>query len=293
MQAKDTSTSETYKFNGRESIGKAFLEKNVPREAIEILLNSLSVATIKQYETSLKMWWSFCNGSKETFFKPSVKKVLRFLTQNFNKGASFSTLNTHRSAIALISGNSIGKNKIICRFLKGVYNIRPARPRYDFTWDVSIVLSYLEKLYSLETLSFTQLTEKTVTLLALCTAHRAQTLANIKITNILKTNNNIQIRIENKIKTSGPGRYQPILILPVFKENPSLCIASIIIKYLKVTKTLRGSEQNLLIATKKPHKGVGAQTLGRWIKKTLQNSGIDTTIFQSSFCKTCIYFGSF
>lgn len=58
-------------------------------------------------------------------------------------------------------------------------------------------------------------------------------------------------------------------------------MACVIIKYLKVTKTLQGSEQNLLIKTKKPHKGVGAQTLGRWIKKTLQKSGIDTTIFKA------------
>ncbi|EFN82661.1 hypothetical protein EAI_00066, partial [Harpegnathos saltator] len=135
----------------------------------------------------------------------------------------YATLNTYRSAISLISNNKIGGNELICRFLKGVFNRKPQTPKYSHIWDVTRVLEYLEKLNPLEKLSFIQLTEKTVALLALCTAHRAQTLASIKITNIYKTGNNIHIKIEDRIKTSGPGRFQPLLVLPEFKEKPSLC----------------------------------------------------------------------
>lgn len=37
----------------------------------------------------------------------------------------------------------------------------------------------------------------------------------------------------------------------------------------------------LFISIKKPHKEVSSQTLSRWIKKTLSDSGIDTTTFDA------------
>lgn len=251
----------------------------MPEKAIEILLASLSKSTLVQYESALKAWWSFCQESREEFFSPSINKVLTFLTEKFESGASYATLNTYRSAISLISNNKIGNNQIICRFLKGVFNKRPQKPKYSYTCDVAIVLNYLEKLYPLETLSLTQLTEKTVTLLALCTAHRAQTLASIKITNIQKIRNSIYIKIDDKIKTSGPGKFQPLLIFHEFKDNPSLCVAKTLDRYLQVTQSLRGQENRLFIATRKPFLAVSSQTLARWIKKVLLKSGIDVLIF--------------
>lgn len=80
--------------------------------------------------------------------------------------------------------------------------------------------------------------------------YSSQILANIKIKNIVKTKDNIQIKIENKIKTLGPRRFQPLLILPVFKKNLSLCIASVINRYLLVTETLRGHKESLFINKK-------------------------------------------
>jgi hypothetical protein len=41
----------------------------------------------------------------------------------------------------------VGENATIIRFLKGVYNFRPPKPKYAKTWDVSIkVLLFLQKL---------------------------------------------------------------------------------------------------------------------------------------------------
>lgn len=159
--------------------------------------------------------------------------------------------------------------------------MKPAQPRYTFTWDVSIVLQYLQTLYPLEDLSFQQLTEKTVTLLTLRTAHRVQTLASIKLSNIQIKTDSIEIKIMDKIKTSGPGRLQPLLVLPQYREKPSLYVKLTLSTYLSRTENLRGSSQSLFIAIKKPFIPVGAQTLSRWIKKTIQSSDIDVTIFKA------------
>ena len=74
-------------------------------------------------------------------------------------------------------GNSWCSNAaLINRFMKGIHNAIPPKPRYIFTWDVSLVLNYLKGLFPLEDLTLKQLTLKTTALIALAVAPRAQTL---------------------------------------------------------------------------------------------------------------------
>ena len=47
----------------------------------------------------------------------------------------------------------MGDHNLVVRFLKGVYIEKPLQPRYDFTWDVSLVTNYLKDLNSCESLS--------------------------------------------------------------------------------------------------------------------------------------------
>ena len=51
-------------------------------------------------------------------------------------------------------------------------------------------------------------------------------------------------------------------------------------EYLKRTKPMRNTEK-LFISYVKPHHEVSRDTLSRWIKTTLQKSGINTNIFKA------------
>ena len=75
----------------------------------------------------------------------------------------------------------------------------------------------------------------------------------------------MQIRIEDLIKTSRPGSFQPPLQLPFFKEKLGLCFAQILIQYLEVTKNIRVNQNYfyhikdyirrlLIFINKRPHK---------------------------------------
>lgn len=245
------------------------------------MLASISESTIKQYESSLRQWSIYCEQNNLNFYNPSYKAVIQFLTECFKDGASYGTLNSHRSAISLISKDKIGENRLICRFLKGVFRLKPTRPKYAFTWDVSLVLKYLESLYPLENLGLNALSKKTAMLLALCTAHRAQTLTSIKINNITKSTERLEIRIPEIIKTSGPGRFQPLIVLPSFNDKPELCLVKSLTKYLEVTEKIRGKVQQLFITTRKPYKAINTQTFSHWIKSVLKESKIDTSTFSA------------
>lgn len=110
--------------------------------------------------------------------------------------------------------------------------LRPSKPKYDRTWDVNIAFRKIKEWFPLNELSLETLTERLVLLLALGTAHRVQTLASIKIANIKHNSEGYEIEIPDRIKTSRPGTYQPLLIVPKFTENPKLCIASTMEAYI-------------------------------------------------------------
>ena len=60
--------------------------------------------------------------------------------------------------------------------MKGVFRVRPSVPRYNYTWDVNMVLDYLKLYYPDEVLPLSRLTLNLTRLLALFTVQRAQTL---------------------------------------------------------------------------------------------------------------------
>ena len=193
-----------------------------PEEAVDTIISSISSSTRKQYQSALENWIKFCEERKIDCFNPDIKRFLLFLWMAFDKGASYGTLNNIRCAVSFISVNKIGENPLVRRFLKGCFNIRPTRPKYSTTWDVNIVLEYLEKLPKIDELNLKDLSIKTVTLLSLVSAQRAQTLSKIVIDNIKKTTKGIEIIVTEKLKTSAPGKPCPVILLPEFKERPNL-----------------------------------------------------------------------
>ncbi|XP_057333596.1 uncharacterized protein LOC130672847 [Microplitis mediator] len=204
-----------------------------------------------------------------------VGKILKFLSERFSGGVGYSTLNSARAALSLISSEDVTNNQLISRFLKGSSKIRPSLPKYESTWDVDPVLSKLATWFPLKELALKELSMKLVLLLALGTAHRSQTLALIKISNISVSENGIEIRISDRIKTSRPGAPQPVFEIPFFRDKPELCIAQTLNHYMAVTKNLRGSIDSLFVSFNKPHKAVKSETISRWIRSTLVSLGVD------------------
>jgi len=227
----------------------------------------------------LKKWWLFCKDKKLSFYEAEITDIIRFLTEKHDRGASYGSLNSMRSAISLILGPEIGKNEIIQRFFKGISKLRPPKPKYESTWDPKIVLDYFRNLKN-EDLPLDWLSKKLITLLALVTAQRIQTLALIDIRNIVTKVKFIEIKIPETIKTSNPRRNQPTLILPFFEKNLNICPADTLKCYLHRTKELRKGT-NLFISFKKPFKRASTQTLSRWVKDCLGESGIDTESFSA------------
>lgn len=216
----------------------------------------------------------------------TASDIIKFLAKEFEKDASYGSLNSIRSAISLIVGSEIGQSAIIGRFLKGVAKLRPSEPKYDSTWDPKIVLDYFKDVPN-ENLPLDGLSRKALTLLALVLGQRIQTLSLIDIRNIVINKEVMEIKLPDRVKTSRPGKKQPILVLPIYKENLNNRPMYTLQCYLEKTKPLRKDITTLFISPsrvffkKKPFKRVTSQTLSRWLKDTLHDCGLDTNIFSA------------
>lgn len=255
------------------------MRRNIQATSIPILLSSISESTLKQYSACYKKYWAFCSEKNFSVFDYTLNNYLNFLTAEANKGGSYATINTYRSALNFILLINKEDENIIKRFVKGIFNIKPPQPKYNSTWNIQPVLQYLENLYPLQILTLEKLTLKLVTLMALTTGHRVQTLTKAKISNLIKTGEKIEIRIPDKIKSTGPNRYQPNLVFPYFSAKPELCVASTIEYYIEITSKFRSDIDELILTYRKPHHPASSQTVSRWIKSALKNSGINIINF--------------
>lgn len=202
------------------------------------------------------------------------REVISCLTRKYAEGASFATLNTLRSAIALINTENNSDSKLLSRFFRATFLNRPPAPKYDNTWDVTTVLEEIRKWGENVALNLEKLSLKLVMLLALGSAFRCQTLALIKLSNIRFSSRGAEIFIKDHTKTARIGASQPYAFFPFF-EDTSVCIARIIKDYIQRTANLRGEEDQLLISYQRPHLKITTQSISRWLKEVLKKAEID------------------
>lgn len=206
----------------------------------------------------------------------------------FNRYKSYNTLNVYRSAISptlhLIQGVKIGEHPIVSRCLNCVHICKPPTPRYNSTWNVSMVTAYLASQTPLNELSLKNLTLKTAMLCSLVCAQREQTLCLLDLSNKMALQNALKFTITDRHKTARPGKTLEVYI-PSLPSNVNLCPVSTLQEYLNRTEPLRHIKghysSKVFISYTKPHKEITTSTLARWIKVVLELSGIDTTLFKA------------
>lgn len=259
------------------------LKKGNPECTLNVLLQSLSSSTLKQYESVYRFWWKYCGQHGYDPFEASQKEVLNFFNHQFNTtNNSYGSFNTYRSALSLILNWDLTSCQNIKRFLKGIFKVRPPQRKYDFSWEPQLVLDFLSTKFPNDIISFRDLAMKTATLIALITGHRIQTLARIRVDNIIIAADGIQILISDHIKTTRRNSAQPCLQIPYFIEKPEICPASALIAYITASAKFRSDQQEFLfLTTRHPYHTASTSTLSRWIRSTLGKSGIDTRIFSA------------
>ena len=133
--------------------------------------------TERTYSSAFRRWSDWCSQRSVPALAPSLAQLLQFLHDQFARGLQYRTTTGYRSALSQtlppVDGVLVGQHPLVSRFLRGVYNRRPPRPRYQATWRVQQVLDLLRAWGPNGSLSLQQLTKKTAMQLALAGSRRS------------------------------------------------------------------------------------------------------------------------
>ncbi len=171
--------------NRLQGLRMRFKAEGIPEEAIDLILASWRTKTEANYEFAWRKWQTWCSSENTNPFAADLSVILGFLAKEFQDGKQYRSLNCYRSAISSahlpIEGFPVGKHPLVCRLLKGVYNLRPPLPRYDCTWEVTKVTSFLQALGDNKQMTLKDLTQKLAMLLSMVLAHRSSGLARLTL----------------------------------------------------------------------------------------------------------------
>ncbi len=166
-----------------ENIRQHYKTMGISEKAVELLCHSVKSTTTKTYNVAWSQWSGWCSERKSDPVLCPVSDILTFLAEQFAMGKEYRTVNVLRSAISSahchIDNKPAGQHPLVVRLMKGVSISRPPQPRYQHTWDVSVVTSYLSTLGDNSTMSLKQLSQKLCMLMALTCPERSSVMASL------------------------------------------------------------------------------------------------------------------
>ena len=289
-QPRTSSTSTQASTCRVEIIRQALSSEGVPSNVSDTILSSWRQNTNKQFESAWRCWCSWCSKRKTDPVQATVADLLTFLQELMEKGLQYRTLNVYRSAISsahhFVDGKPIGQHHLVSRFFKGVFNLRPPKPRYNTTWDVSVVLRYLNTLPDNRRLSVKQLSLKLAMLIALVTAGRCSSLIALDISSFRKERDGDYVFcLEQLSKCASIQNPYREVTLHKYSGNRKLCVVRTLEEYIERTTSRRGSGNEkitqLFISYGKPYHPVVSSTIARWLKCIMAEAGIDTSCFKA------------
>ena len=231
----------------------------------------------------------FCTERNIIPTEGSVKQGVEFLTFLYheeNIDRRYSAINTARSALSSVlpcrNGQTFGKDQIVTDFMRGVFNLRPPKPRYADIWDPDRVLNFLKEWGPSSQLSLYKLSQKTVCLILLATGIRGRTLLGARIDEMQRTEDKFVFHIDHSFyKQNRPGWNPEAAVIKAFNENNLVCPYYTLREYLGRTLNIRGTHKFLFLTTRGEHHPISRATLRRWLVELLQEVGVDTARYGS------------
>ena len=232
VPVRTPSTGQETEIDGISFVRQLLVDQGLSSKAIDIIFDSWRSST-----SYVHKWILFCQKSNFDLFTTEVTHVVEFLTDLYNNGLTYSAINTASFGVA--SSTHIGSQALVSRFTIGVAQNRPTLPRYKNIWDVNLVLNVFRQQPLVEYLSLYDLTLRTVTLLALVSAQRCQSLHLLDLDCMTVLEDRYDFLFSGNFKQSRAGCETLLVSLPAFREDIRLCIFHTLTVYLNRTKSLR------------------------------------------------------
>ena len=293
-----TSDGKQLKTDGLAGYRKRLEAEGVSTEVSKLVTEAWAEGTVKQYQSAWNTWAHWCESVGQDAEKqspPVIGLIAQFLTDRFKAGISYNQLNTYRSMFSAylprVDHKSVGCNPVIEKLMKSFYRQNPPRPRYEKTWDIDKVVEIWD--VPNRNLSTFELSIKTCTLLTIATLGRGDDIRNLSHRNhkIIRDSTGVIVAMEllrlKLPKQQRSGLLKPVRIAAVsVPRGQNVCPVTTCMDYIKESANKRPAEcAKLFITSTKPYRPVAPKTITRWLLRSMEKAGIDTTVFKAhSMC---------
>ena len=261
-----------------QDIRESLQIRGVPPSAAETMLLSKRESSHRQYSVYLSKWAGYCITRHLDRFRASQASGLEFLQSLLDSGASYSALNTARSALSaiLVMSPPFGQRAEVIMYMKGAYNLRPPRPKYRDTWDPQTILRFFKSKgwCPARRITLKRLTLKLVMLILLTSGQRSQVIRLINLDDMVTRQDAYVFSLTN-LKQSRIGYENPDLRVETYPADRQLCAFSYMREYLHRTSTTRGDERKVFLTYQKPHHAPARDTVAKWITRVMNYAGLD------------------
>ena len=277
--------------SGVESVRQQALSRGISTDAANLLAEfSWRKGTKCTYESAWRQWSCWSLSRQIDPVCSSVESVVNYLSDRYNKGDQYNTLNIHRSAISafhsLVDNIKVGQHPVVTSMMSAFFNARPPLPRYEYTWDVDVVLNYISSLGDNKNIALKQLTLKLTMLCALACAGRSSDLHAFDTRYMRLEDDKVVFSLAELTKSRRRGKPPISIEIHHFEDDTNLCVLTTLLVYLDRTKIFRerndGARRNqVLLSFVEPHKAVVPCTIAGWLIKIMTEAGIDTQAFKA------------
>lgn len=272
-----------------KNFGESAKTNSLSKEASSLHSQAWRPGTRAAYKSAWGKWVSWCGTQSFDPVHSPLEPIVEFLTVLYKDNKQYRTINTYRSAIsknhALINGQRVGQHPMIVTHMRAIFNMRTPKPRYQESWDVDILLKFIEKMGDNNNISLKMLSCKLVALLALTSAGRASELNQLNVKFMSNSETCISFKMSKPTKTCKPGNPLQSIVFNAF-DTDSLCVVKCIRSYLERTSSFREISDNidrswLLLSFVKPHHPITTSSVSRWLKTIMAEAGINTNQFKA------------
>ena len=234
-------------------VWNAFEKFNVSQKTTEIIMSSWRPTTAKQYDVYIKKWLQFSSSRNIYPLSPVIVEVLLgFMTECFELGLSYSALNSIRAALStyiVIDKMPPGRILLYAVSWREHLTLDWIYPGTTSVGTLQLYWSTYSRCRLLKKLTLNVLTCKVVTLTALLTALRNQSLHLMDVRNTVCSKDGFIFWFGDKMLQSQPGFHLKELIVKAYAPDRRLCLCTALLEYLSRTSGIRQS--NSLFVTVK------------------------------------------
>ena len=252
-----------------QSLAASLQTQGLTHEVCGTMMAGWSCSSEKQYQVYFNKWIQFSQTQGFPHNSPSLPLGLAFLQHLLGSGTKYSSLNTACSMLSafviLPGGQTFGKHPHVSRFMRGVSKLCPALPKYDDTWDPTVVIHLLTSWRKIDGLSLELLTKRTLVLFFLVTGQRVQTAHVLKCKDIVFTDDVCSVAVSGDVKQTKRHVRKQVFTFKLFPTK-ELCLHTHLRQYISLTQT---PEEFLFLTFGGRRRRATKDTLARYVKSVL------------------------